>query len=212
MIGLKAAIIEFAFDSLRCCRKVDEGMIMGRRVRNFLKASGRPQSLASCKLRHVLAIAVLAGALAATPVLAETNAGVAALTSGDYGIALKELTPPAKQGDARAEAYLASIYHYGLGVAASFSRAFYWYRAAAVQGNTDGQIGLAILYFNGQGVPKDLATAHMWLTVALDALPEGSDRERVRADRDALAQVMSAAQLQHSAKLVQNWYRNHQAP
>jgi len=160
----------------------------------------------------LLAVTALAAGMAAAPALAETDAGIEALNKGDYGIALKELTPPAKEGDARAEAYLASIYHYGLGVAASYSRAFYWYRAAALQGNTDGQIGLAILYFNGQGVPKDLAIAHMWLTVALDVMPEGSDRERVRADRDVLAQKMNAAQLQQSADLVQNWYRNHQAP
>ena len=150
--------------------------------------------------------------MAAVPALAETDVGIEALNKGDYGIALKELTPPARGGDARAEAHLASIYHYGLGVATSFSRAFYWYRAAALQGNTDGQIGLAILYFNGQGVGKDLAVAHMWLTVALDVMPEGSDRERVRADRDALAQEMTAAQLQRSADLVQNWYHKHQAP
>ena len=160
----------------------------------------------------MLAAAAFSASIAAAPALAETDAGIEALNQGDYGIALKELTPPAKEGDARAEAYLASIYHYGLGVAASFAKAFYWYRAAALQGNADGQIGLAILYFNGQGVPKNLAIAHMWLTVALDAMPEGSDRDRVRADRDVLAQKMSAAQLQQSADLVQNWYRNHQAP
>ncbi len=150
--------------------------------------------------------------LAAAPAFAETDAGIAALKQGDYGIALKELTPPATEGDARAQANLASIYHYGLGVATSFARALRWYRAAALQGNTDGQIGLAILYFNGQGVAKDLAIAHMWLTIALDAMPEDGDRERVRADRDALAQEMTPAELQHSADLVQNWYRSHQAP
>ena len=187
-------------------------MTMGRRPRGFVGRPGRPRSFGFGRWCQLLAIAALASSVAAAAALAETNAGIEALSNGDYGIALKELTPPAKAGDAKAEAYLASIYHYGLGVATSFSRAFYWYRAAALQGNTDGQIGLAILYFNGQGVPKDLAVAHMWLTVALDALPDGSDRERVRADRDALTQDMSAAQLQQSADLVQNWYRNRQAP
>ena len=185
---------------------------MGRRLRNIFRGPERPRLLASRRWRHLPTIAALAASVAAFPALAETAAGIEALDNGDYGIALKELTPPAKAGDARAEAYLASIYHYGLGVSTSFSRAFYWYRAAALQGNTDGQIGMAILYFNGQGVPKDLAIAHMWLTVALDALPEGTDRDRVRADRDALAQAMTAAQLQQSADLVQNWYRNHKAP
>jgi len=185
---------------------------MRRRRREFLQSPGRPRPLILRRWSQLLAVAALAAGMAAVPALAETDAGIEALNKGDYGIALKELTPPAREGDARAEAHLASIYHYGLGVATSFSRAFYWYRAAALQGNTDGQIGLAILYFNGQGVGKDLAVAHMWLTVALDAMPEGSDRERVRADRDVLAQEMTAAQLQQSADLVQNWYHKHQAP
>ncbi len=185
---------------------------MRRRRREFLESPGRPRPLISRRWRQLLAVAALAVGLAAVPALAETDAGIEALNKGDYGIALKELTPPARGGDPRAEAHLASIYHYGLGVATSFSRAFYWYRAAALQGNTDGQIGLAILYFNGQGVAKDLAIAHMWLTVALDVMPEGTDRERVRADRDALAQEMTATQLQQSADLVQNWYHKHQAP
>ena len=59
---------------------------------------------------------------------------------------------------------------------------------------------------------KDLAIAHMWLTIAVDTMPEGDARERVRADRDVLAQQMTPAQLQQSAELAQNWYRNHQAP
>lgn len=186
---------------------------MLRRLRNFLDRPDRPEKTPALRhWRRLLAVAALATAMASTPALAETDAGIEALKQGDYGIALKELTPPAKEGDARAQANLASIYHHGLGVATSFARAFHWYRAAALQGNTDGEIGLAILYFYGQGVPKDLASAHMWLTVALDAMPEGGDRERLRADRDALAQGMTPAQLQQSAVLVQSWYRDHQAP
>jgi TPR repeat protein len=183
------------------------------RLRSFLRRpTWRGPIPRMRRWRGLLAAAALAAGMSAVPASAETDAGIAALNQGDYGIALKELTPPAKEGDARAQANLASIYHYGLGVATSFSRAFYWYRAAAVQGNTDGQIGLAILYFNGQGVAKNLAIAHMWLTVAVDAMPNGDERERVRADRDALAQQMTPAELQQSADLVQNWYRNRQAP
>jgi len=186
---------------------------MLRRLRSFMGWPKRPGHIPGLRRwRGLLTAAVLAAGLAPVPASAETDAGIAALNQGDYGIALKELTPPAREGDARAQANLASIYHYGLGVATSFSRAFYWYRAAAVQGNSDGEIGLAILYFNGQGVAKDLAIAHMWLTIAVDTMPEGDARERVRADRDVLAQQMTPAQLQQSAGLAQNWYRNHQAP
>ena len=170
-------------------------------------------SIARGRAASWLAAGFLAVAVAA-PVLAraETNAGIAALQQGDYGIALKELTPPAKAGDPRAQANLASIYHYGLGVATSFARALRWYHAAAIQGNADGAIGLAILYYNGQGVTKDLSIAHFWLTVALGEMPAGPDRERVSADRDALAGGMTPDQIQKSEALLQGWTINHQAP
>ena len=159
------------------------------------------------------AVALAAAMLGfAVPVLAETDAGIQALHEGDYGIAIKELTPPAKAGDPRAQANLATIYHYGLGVATSFARALRWYHAAAIQGNADGAIGLAILYYNGQGVTKDLSIAHFWLTVALAEMPYGPDRSRVDADRDAMASSMTPDQLQKSAALMQDWTTNHQAP
>lgn len=143
---------------------------------------------------------------------ADTDAGIGDMKQGYYIKAIAELKPAAEAGDARAQANLASIYHYGLGISANFDKAFHWYRAAALQGDPDGQIGLAILYAQGHGVPADLAIAHMWLTVALDGLPQGHDRDRVSLDRDAIADRLSAAQLQESASLVQAWYKNRQAP
>ena len=143
---------------------------------------------------------------------ADTDAGIADIKQGYYVKAIAELKPEAEAGDARAQTHLASIYYYGLGVSANFDKAFRWYRAAALQSDPDGQIGLAILYAQGQGVPADLAVAHMWLTLAFDGLPQGRDRDRVSLDRDAIADRLSAAQLQESASLVHAWYKNHQAP
>jgi TPR repeat protein len=143
---------------------------------------------------------------------ADTDAGIADMKQGYYIKAIAELKPAAEAGDPRAQTNLASIYYYGLGIAANFDKAFQWYRVAALQGDPDGQIGLAILYAQGQGVPADLAIAHMWLTLALDRLPQGRDRDRVSLDRDAIADRLSTAQLQESAGLVQAWYKNHQAP
>ena len=143
---------------------------------------------------------------------ADTDTGIVDMKQGYYVKAIAELKPEAEAGDARAQAHLASIYYYGLGVSANFDNAFHWYRAAAIQSDPDGQIGLAILYAQGQGVPADLAIAHMWLTLALDGLPQGRDRDRVSLDRDAIADRLSAAQLQESASLVQAWYKNRQAP
>jgi TPR repeat protein len=143
---------------------------------------------------------------------ADTDEGIADMKQGYYVKAIAQLKPAAEAGDPRAQANLASIYQYGLGVAANFDKAFQWYRAAALQDDADGQIGLAILYAQGRGVSADLAIAHMWLTLALDHLPQGRDRERVTLDRDAIGDRLSAAQLQESASLVQAWYKEHKAP
>ena len=143
---------------------------------------------------------------------ADTDTGIADIKQGYYVKAIAELKPEAEAGDTRAQTNLASIYYYGLGISANFAKALQWYRAAALQGDPDGQMGLAILYAQGAGVPADLAIAHMWLTLALDGLPQGPDRERVRLDRDGIAERLNAAQLQESASLVRAWYKNHQAP
>jgi uncharacterized protein len=143
---------------------------------------------------------------------ADTDTGIADIKQGHYVKAIAELKPEAEAGDTRAQTNLASIYYYGLGISANFAKALQWYRAAALQGDPDGQMGMAILYAQGAGVPADLAIAHMWLTLALDGLPQGPDRERVRLDRDGIAERLNAAQLQESASLVRAWYKNHQAP
>jgi hypothetical protein len=190
-------------------------------IRQPFKDSARGSSPGECssprrsgQCPRILFFCLLLGlALGGSPTArADTDAGIAYMRQGSYIKALAELKPAAEAGDARAQINLASIYYYGLGISANFEHAFKWYRAAALQGDADGQIGLAILYAQGQGAPLDLAIAHMWLTLALDGLPPGHDRDRVGADREAIGQRMNAGQLQESASLVQDWYKNHKAP
>lgn len=160
----------------------------------------------------MLLVLALAQIASVGPAKADTDAGIADLSNGDYIAAMEELLPAAKAGDARAQANLAVIYHYGLGIAANFTKAFQWYHAAALQGSADGQIGLAVLYAKGQGVPVDLAIAHMWLTVAYDSMPLGPDRDRIKINRDFMAEQLTTDQLKKSTDLIQAWYRDHTAP
>jgi len=179
------------------------------------EARGRPhrrQRPRACWLGLVVAVVLGLWLGPAALVRADTDEGIADMKQGYYVKAIAQLKPAAEAGDPRAQANLASIYHYGLGVAANFDKALQWYRAAALQDDADGQIGLAVLYAQGRGVSADLAIAHMWLTLALDHLPQGRDRERVSLDRDAIGERLSAAQLQESASLVQAWYKEHKAP
>jgi len=159
-----------------------------------------------------IAVALAAGIAFAGPARADTDAGIAYLKEGYYIKAMQEFIPAAEAGDVRAQVNLGSMYYYGEGIAANFDKAFRWYHAAALQGDTDAQIGLAIMYIRGQGVTADLAIAHMWLTLALDSMPQGYDRDRVGVNRDYIGEQMNSSQLVESSNLVQHWYQNHQAP
>ncbi len=63
--------------------------------------------------------------------------------------------PPAQQGDAHAQATLASIYAQGDGVPQNLSAAAEWYARAADQAHSGAMISLGNLYEQGQGVARD---------------------------------------------------------
>lgn len=73
---------------------------------------------------------------------ARKNGDNAAALKG-YGVALKELTPLAKQGDPEAEAVLGQMYLMGHGVLKDPDQAHDLFKASAEQGNADAQFYLA---------------------------------------------------------------------
>jgi uncharacterized protein len=99
---------------------------------------------------------------------ADFEKGVIAWRSGDYATALREWTPLAEQGDARAQNNLASMYFNGQGVPQDYKTAVKWYTRAAEQGDASAQFNLALMYDNGQGVPQDYKTAVKWYTRAAE--------------------------------------------
>jgi uncharacterized protein len=163
-------------------------------------------------LRRAAVPAGLGLALFAAPARADTDAGIAYMKDGSYIKAIKELLPEAEKGDVRAQLNLGTIYYYGFSVPTNFEKAYKWYHAAALQGDPDAQMGMAILYIKGQGVTPSFAIAHMWLTLAMDELPPGPERQRLEVNRDYIAQQMSSAELVESSNLVKHWYQTHQAP
>ncbi len=90
------------------------------------------------------------------------NAGVTAYKLRDYGTALREWRPLAKQGNAKAQYNLGHMYRYGLGVPQDDAAAWGWYRKAAEQGNAKAQNNLGVMYRKGQGMPQDDAEAVGW--------------------------------------------------
>ena len=114
------------------------------------------------------------------------------------------LTPLAKQGDARAQAYLGVMYFRGQGVPQNFGAAAYWFHLASETGLPEAQYFLGLMYDKGQGVPQDFVLAHAWLNLAV-AHADPRVRSRWALIRDAVASKLSDAQLAEARRLAYEW-------
>ena len=125
---------------------------------------------------------------------ADFQAGFAAYQKGDYAAALREWTPLAEQGDAKAQYNLGVMYQQGQGVSQDYKTAVKWYALAAEQGDAEAQFNLGVMYFEGQGVLQDYVTAHMWANMA-----SMNGSEMAPELRNAIAKEMTPAQI-HAAQ------------
>ena len=74
-------------------------------------------------------------------------------------------------------------------------------RARAEQGDAEAQYKLGVRYAEGRGVVQDYVQAHIWLNVA--ASRQIGEERKVSADaRDALARLMTPAQLAEAQRLA----------
>src|SRR5262245_59428402 len=74
----------------------------------------------------------------------------------------------AESGDARAPAYLGTMYAEGKGVIVNEAEALKWFRKAADQDHLNSQYYLGIIYLNGAGTPVNLSEAVKWLRLAAE--------------------------------------------
>ena len=129
----------------------------------------------------------------------------AAHNKQDYATVLRLLRPLAEQGDARAQFNLGFMYAKGQGVPKDYVQAVKWYRLAADQGNAGAQFNLGFMYRNGQGVPKDYVLASMWRNLAAAGASDADARERAAKARDALATMMTPAQIAEAQRMSREW-------
>lgn len=94
--------------------------------------------------------------------------GVSAYKRGHFSIALKELTPLAESGDAKAQNILGEMHNSGSGVPHDPVKAAFWYRKAAEQGNGSAQTSLGVMYERGIGVPQNDKEAAAWFHKAAE--------------------------------------------
>ena len=157
-------------------------------------------ALAHDRSRHAvyttIAVAVLCLAVIGPPVQAQNKPSAQELA---------DLHARADAGEATAEHALGFLYSDGLGVPQDHVEAAGWYRRAAEQGHVTAQHALGFLYSDGLGVPQNSVEAHMWLNLAASQLT-GQSRERAVAARDALARLMTPAELRDAQRRARAWH------
>lgn len=112
-----------------------------------------------------------------TPAWADFKAGEKAYQRNDYGAALHEWQPLAKQGQAAAQYQLGLLYANGQGVPKDDAQARQWYEKAANQGHALAQVNLASLCDYGRGGSQDFRMAVRWY---LRAANQGNDLAQQR--------------------------------
>ena len=130
--------------------------------------------------------------------------GFTAYNRGDYQEAMKWYRKAAEIGDAMAQFMLGAMYDSGQGTPENREEAIKWYRLAARQGVSPAQFNLGVMYGEGQGVPRDYVIAHMWYNLAA-----AQGNENARQNRDAIANLMTPAQLDDARRLVREWLEMH---
>ncbi len=126
----------------------------------------------------------------------------------DYAKAVKWFRLAADQGNGNAQTALGAIYAEGKVVSQDYTEAVKWLRLAADQGIPGAQANLGHMYAEGQGVPQDYVQAHMWYNLAASRFTktfEQEPRDMAVKSRDALASVMTPAQIAEAQKLAREW-------
>lgn len=116
-------------------------------------------------LATLLAIALLGLHASARAGFAE---GASAYNARNYALALKEITPLAKAGNADAQHLMGLMYYMGRGVTRDYKQAFAWHAKAAEQGKSDAQYVVGAMYYTGNAVPQDQKHAVNWFRKAAE--------------------------------------------
>ncbi|MBT5049766.1 MAG: sel1 repeat family protein [Rhodospirillaceae bacterium] len=113
-----------------------------------------------------LILAALAAVFLPFSAIADTEAGVEAFRSKNFDVALKELRPAAKAGDAAALYTLAQMYGFGYGVKKDLAKALEFYGKAANLGHVPAQKEYGTALAIGDGTEQNVSEGLKWLFIA----------------------------------------------
>ncbi|GFO77175.1 uncharacterized protein BPLS_P5446 [Bathymodiolus platifrons methanotrophic gill symbiont] len=96
------------------------------------------------------------------------------------------------------------MYGRGQGVVQNYKEAVKWFSKAARQGHASAQYNLGLMYANGQGIPQDYVMAHKYFNIAAS-----SGVKKANKNRDSVAKLMTASQIEKAQNLASEWMRTH---
>jgi len=130
--------------------------------------------------------------------------GTSAYFRGDYVRAVRELTPAASRGNARAQGQLGFMYENGFGVPQNYAVAADLYQSAAAQGDPFAQSRLGLSYDKGHGVAQNVILSYKWLDLAA-ARASKRERDYYLRLRNAVASKMTSGQIVEGQRLALIW-------
>ena len=98
----------------------------------------------------------------------DIDEGVAYYREKNFSAAFEIFLSSAQQGNAKAQYFLSTMYHSGMGVEPDEDKAFEWCKKAAQEGVLEAQFRLGIMYLQGIGVTEDDDRALEWIWTAAD--------------------------------------------
>ena len=113
-----------------------------------------------------LIVALIMACAATADASAGFKEGANAYNTKNYSLAMKEIVPLAKAGNADAQHLLGLMYYMGRGVAIDYRAALAWHRKAAEQGQADAQYVVGAMYYTGNAVSADPKQAVTWFRSA----------------------------------------------
>lgn len=109
----------------------------------------------------------------------------------------------AKNGDAKAQYYLGSLYAAGVGVPLSDPEAFHWFSAAADRGNAEARLIVGGFYAVGRGVPQSYVNAYSSAVIAANTAELRETRTGAQQLMDILGERMSSTDVAEAKRLAQ---------
>jgi uncharacterized protein len=122
----------------------------------------------------------------------------------DYAQSVAWYRKAADQGHTFAQWILGLMYDRGEGVPQDYGQSVAWFRKAADQGFARAQASLGYAYSHGQGVPQDYVESHKWRNLAASRAEPWNQKAYAEA-RDAMAKLMTPAQLAAAQTLAREW-------